>query len=68
MIQDLENALKYFAGICDEQNVPVGITVSCSGRFAVKHSLSETPVFFDDFTGAAKFIINEAFIKMTGQQ
>ena len=65
MIQDIESALKYFAGICDEKNVPVGITVSTSGRFFVKYSLSETPVCFDDLTTAVKFIIDHRYLTMT---
>ena len=64
MIQDLENALKYFAEICHEKNVPVGIAVSTSGRFFVKYSLSESPVFFDDFTTVAKFIIDHMYLTM----
>ena len=64
MMHDLENALKYFAEICDEKNVPVGISVLTSGRFLVNYSLNEAPVMCDNLETAAKFIISHMFLTM----
>ena len=58
-MKKLQAALKFFAEITDTQNVPVGIVVTTSGKFAVKYSLSEGVVIENTLQGAARFIINE---------
>lgn len=55
----LENALKYFSGIADLQDAPVGITVTDSGNFVVNHSLSNYVVAVKSLADAAEYIVQQ---------
>lgn len=57
-IKSLEDALKRHSQVCNEQNVPVGIVVSDSGKIMVRYSLSQTPKMFTGIADAAEYIID----------
>lgn len=54
----LEIALQHFASICAEKDVPVGFSVTTSGKFIVKYSLSERIELFIQIELAVNHIIN----------
>jgi len=49
---EVEDALRFFSKICQEENVPVGIAVTMSGKFAVRFSLSNSVLLADNLQSA----------------
>ncbi|TXH45505.1 MAG: hypothetical protein E6Q97_31530 [Desulfurellales bacterium] len=71
----IDTALRYFGKIADQQNVPVGIVVTDSGKFAIKFSLSGSILIRDSFEEAAtdicgmyKKFIDTPMVEGTGEE
>lgn len=58
-IKLLESKLKANAAACLDQNVPVGISTTTSGKFFVRYSLGQPEKFHETLDAALDEILNK---------